>query len=320
MKKITGVLGAALLLFGNKDVPVQQKVESSQDEAAEPLAVDIVTVEIDPVYRMTVPVNIDGRGPYNFLIDTGSERTVVSTDLAGDLELEFVEQARLVSIAGSKIVDTAFVPDLTLGEQNYGGVIAPLLRTQDIGADGILGLDGLQNQRIVFDFRKTQIEIENIIEASNRGYEITVTGRTRSGQLILTNAEVSGISVTVVIDTGSQTSIGNRALQRKLYGRKARGMDNPSELTAVTGQTIIADSGVAKDFRIGRAQFSHIGIAFADSPPFKRLGLDKKPALFLGMSALRRFDRVAIDFKKRRVLFDLPRAPLRSRLGNKKTL
>ena len=276
------------------------------DETQAAKGADIVEVIVDPVYRMTVPVNIDGAGPYNFLIDTGSERTVISSSLAGQLDLEFVERALIQSVAGNKVVDTAYIPDLSLGRQSYGGLIAPLLKAEDIGAEGIVGLDGLQGQRILFDFRVNQIAIEDVATSSNKGYEIVVTGRRRSGQLILTNATISGIPVTVVIDTGAQTSIGNRALQRKLRSRRAKGLGDPTELTAVTGQTINADLGIASDFQVGRARFSQIGIAFADSPTFKSLGLDRKPALFMGMSALRKFDRVAIDFKARRVLFDLP--------------
>ena len=47
-------------------------------------------------------------------------------------------------------------------------------------------------------------------------------------------------------------------------------------------------------------------IAFADAPPFRKLGLDKRPALFLGMTQLKLFRRIAIDFAMREVLFDLP--------------
>ena len=42
-------------------------------------------------------------------------------------------------------------------------------------------------------------------------------------------------------------------------------------------------------------------------PAFEALGLNRKPALLLGMQDLRSFDRVAIDFSTRRILFDLPR-------------
>ena len=37
---------------------------------------------------MTVPVEIGGAGPYRFVVDTGAERTVISRELARELELE----------------------------------------------------------------------------------------------------------------------------------------------------------------------------------------------------------------------------------------
>ena len=38
--------------------------------------------------RMTVAVEIGGKGPYRFLVDTGSERTVISRQLAERLGLD----------------------------------------------------------------------------------------------------------------------------------------------------------------------------------------------------------------------------------------
>jgi hypothetical protein len=48
-------------------------------------------------------------------------------------------------------------------------------------------------------------------------------------------------------------------------------------------------------------------VAFAEVPPFKKFGLDKKPALLLGMDAMRSFRRVEIDFPNRQVRFLMPR-------------
>ena len=297
------------LLAGAMAFPIPQ----SQDilPAKTPLnQAEIIAVEQDRARRMTVPVGIDGKGPFSFVIDTGSERTAISHILAGQLNLEFAEKATVVSVAGSKIVDTVYIPELTLGRQNYGEVIGPLLDPYDIGAEGILGLDGLQDQRILFDFQSNEISVENVEEGSGRsGFEIVVTARRRSGQLIFTDAKIGNLSVNVVIDTGAQANIGNRALQRKLRGARARGKhNNPTSLISVTGQKILADDGLVQDFRIGRAKFDHIGIAFADSPAFHHLGLEDKPTLLLGMATLRKFDRVAIDFKRRRIMFDVPRS------------
>ena len=52
-------------------------------------------------------------------------------------------------------------------------------------------------------------------------------------------------------------------------------------------------------------------MSFADSPTLRALDLADEPAMILGMSELRLFRRVAIDFRTRRVLFDMPEgAPL----------
>lgn len=267
---------------------------------------EVIGLDQDRANRMTVPVSIDGRGPFSFLIDTGSERTVVSSDIAGVLALEFAAIAKLVSIAGSKMVETVYVPELTLGRQNYGEVIAPILESHHIGADGILGLDGLQDQRILFDFISNAISIEDVTKRAPVGdFEIIVTARRRSGQLIFTDATLDGKRISVVIDTGAQSNIGNLALQKRL-GRGNQASDKQASLLSVTGQSIMADAGIAADFRIGRAQFDYVPIVFADADAFRELGLADTPALLLGMGTLRQFNRMMIDFKQRRVLFDMP--------------
>ena len=47
-------------------------------------------------------------------------------------------------------------------------------------------------------------------------------------------------------------------------------------------------------------------LTFADTAAFAALGLNDTPAISLGMQHLALFDRVAIDFANRRVMFDVP--------------
>ena len=119
----------------------------------------------------------------------------------------------------------------------------------------------------------------------------------------MTNALVDGIKTDVVIDTGSQNTIGNRALQRAMARRRA---PEKTSLTSVTGQSIAADLVFARRVTIGNLDFTDLAVIFADAPPFERLNLADKPALLLGMGQLRAFRRVAIDFHERKILFDLP--------------
>jgi len=269
---------------------------------------DIVDIEKDRTKRLTVPVRIEGKGPFSFVIDTGAERTVLSEAIAAHLGLEADENVELVSIAGTTQVDTVYVPQMTMGQKDYGGLIAPVLQAQHIGADGILGLDSLQNRRVLFDFVKDQLTVEDTgsYSSTNNFREIVVKGRRRSGQLIFTKASIAGIPVDVVIDTGGQVTIGNRALQKKLRAR-ARDSGNENLLIAVTGDTLGVEMGRVADFRMAKARFQNMLVAFADAPPFERLDLNRKPAVLLGMDALSQFDKVAIDFEKRQVHLLIPK-------------
>ena len=269
---------------------------------------EIVDIDQDRARRMTVPVSIEGQGPFAFVIDTGSERTVISRQIADQLALEGEEPARLMSIAGTSMVDMVYVPSLTLGQKSYNGLSSPVLAARHIGGDGILGLDGLQDQRILFDFVLNQIFIEDTDKLRDRpkSREIVVTAKRRSGQLIFTDATISGVRVNVIVDTGAQVSIANSVLRKQLLRReKELGVDNL--LIAVTGDTLGVEIGRARDFRIGRARFASLSVAFANMPMFARFGIANKPTLLMGMDVLRKFDQVAIDFPKRKIHFLAPK-------------
>ena len=279
-------------------------VFAAQEGEPQAAATDIVAIRKDQWSRMTVPVKVTEQGPFRFLIDTGSQNTVLSTDLARRLALVPNRKARLVSVAGTQIVDTVDIDQIDLGRRSYYGLTAPLLDSAHMGAEGILGLDSLQDQRVLVDFKQGLMAINDARSlGGNRGFDIVVEARRRSGQLIMADAKLEGIKVHVVIDTGAETSIGNLALQRAL-SRKRK--SETVELLSVTGHQLSADLSYARWLEIGEVRFNNVAIAYADSPAFGVLKLDARPALFLGMRDLRSLDRLAIDFASRRILFDIP--------------
>lgn len=290
---------APLLLAGGA-LPQAHGALGAQDAGN----IDVVAVKKDRYERMTVPVRIGTNGPYNFLIDTGAENTVLSTALASKLSLVPSSRAKLIGVAGSTMVDTVEIEEIGLGRRSYFGLLAPLLEAENIGADGIIGLDSLQEQRVLLDFKRNLISIGDAKSlGGNSGYEIVVTARRRSGQLIMTDARIDGVAVQLVIDTGAENSIGNLALQRRL-ARRHRG--ETTMLFSVTGQQLLANVGYAQSLQIKSISVNNLIIAFADAPVFASLALDEKPALLLGMRELRLFNRVAIDFSTKRILFDVP--------------
>ncbi|HEY0241896.1 MAG TPA: retroviral-like aspartic protease family protein [Gemmatimonadaceae bacterium] len=257
--------------------------------------------------RMTVPVRVGGHGPYRFLIDTGADRTAISSDLARQLQLGDRKETILHSVTGESHIVTANVPVLDITARQVRNVDAALLDSEHMGADGILGLDSLRSQRVLFDFRKQTL---TIVPADTHVPEdkdtIVVTARVKNGRLILSKAQAENIPLTLVVDTGAQISIGNMQLRNKLSrgGRVKR--TGEVELLSVTGEKIMGEYTIVRELEVGGIKLKNMPIVFADSHAFRRLNLDDKPALLLGMNALRSFDRVSIDFQRKKLKVLLP--------------
>lgn len=262
--------------------------------------------------RMTVPVSIDGHPSHPFVIDTGAERSVVSRQLAGKLRLAPGPQVRLTTMTGSADVPTAIVSSLVVGPvQDRQRFNAPALEALHLGAHGLLGVAQLRNHMVSIDFDKNEMTLRpsrrgGFVRRLTAGAEeiVIVARRSAYGQLILTEAEFEGRRVTVVVDTGSQISVGNLALQRKLRRIPLKG---PITLTSVTGDMLRVNYHVADRVKLGGIALRGLPVAFADVAPFEKFGLTDEPAVMLGMDALRVFRRVEIDFPARRIRFLLPK-------------
>ncbi|HEX8064302.1 MAG TPA: retropepsin-like aspartic protease [Allosphingosinicella sp.] len=263
----------------------------------------VLGTEADRWARMTVPVNIGNQGPFAFVVDTGAERTSIAQELARDLRLGLGNRARLHSMTEVSQIQTVLIPALEVGGRSVRGIHAPALQRRYIGAEGILGVDSLQSQRVSFDFVRQQMTVANSHrrEESWPADTIVVTARNRLGHLVLVDASVDGQKVWVILDTGAQTTVANNVLRRKLEQRGRLRATAPIMLQSVTGGQMPADQTVVKRIRLGGIDINDMPIAFADVHPFAKLGLTGKPALLLGMDALRLFDRVSVDFPNRRV-------------------
>ncbi|NVE94890.1 aspartyl protease family protein [Altererythrobacter sp. JGD-16] len=265
---------------------------------------ELLQLEEERNKRLTLPVNIEGVGPFDFMIDTGSQATVVTHEINERLALPDAGTAIVVGMASRREVNLVELDGLQFGSRTIDGLTAPVLERAHIGADGIIGLDSLQDMRVLFDFRKKTIAVADATEKlSSRGFEIIVRARPREGQLLITQATVEGVKATVIIDTGAQATLGNLALRERIRKRREQ---QQVVTTDVNGVSITTPLTFARSLRIQGLELKNLPITYADAPAFEALGLKDEPVLSLGMQHLKAFDRVAIDFNKRRVLFDLP--------------
>lgn len=289
-------------------LPLAAQDMSALDPATPPA---IVRTGPSPDDRVTIPIHIDGKGPWNFIIDTGSQRTVIARNLAEQLALSPRANVTILSMTGRSEAGTVAVPRLGFGGGTIDDIEAPVLEGEHLGAPGLLGLDSLHAKRLLLNFRTGRMEISP--SGSRRRVAIdpdaiVVEARRRRGQLILLDSEVNGMAVAVMLDTGSHFSIGNLALRDRLIAKKRAPEMAEAVLTSVTGGQLTGQVGRIKSVRMGRVNLTQVPVLFADASPFAELGMKDKPALLLGISALRIFDKVAIDFGRGKVDFLLPDA------------
>jgi len=258
--------------------------------------------------RMTVQVRVGGRGPYRFLVDTGADRSAVSSDIVSRLSLARIGHAELHTSTGVSTITTARVPSLEFTQPAQRMIDAAVLEGVNMGADGIVGADALRSQRVQFDFETKTMTIVPSTQADFRDEPgtIVVEARRKNGRLILTDAVANGQKVTVVLDTGSEICVGNEALRRRLMGRNLVDARQKVDLLSVTGQTISGDYMYVRELQMGGVSLQNLAVVFVDAHTFKQLKLDKTPSLLLGMNAIRAFKKVSIDFANRKFRVVVP--------------
>jgi len=304
----------------------------AQPSSTAPPAIDQTTLletAFDSARRVTVPVYLNGRGPFEFVVDTGSNRCVVAAEVADACRLPEVGTAPVHGILGAEPAVLVKADRVRVGQVVSAGLRMPKVLRARVGADGILGLDMLRGRRIVLDFPRQTF----LVEASGSGAyveagrnsrlddpnrPISVPARFQSGQLVIIDAEAAGQAVTAFLDSGSQVTVANHAMrERVLQARPDLGQRLiHSELISATGQRAAADFGQLPGLRLGGVRIDAPLVAFADLHIFDLWDLQDRPTLLIGVDTLRRFEKVAFDFTRKLITFWPLRIPYERRPGH----
>ncbi len=259
----------------------------------------------DAATRMTIPVMVNGQGPFRFVVDTGADRTVISRGLATLLRLKPGAPVRLHDTAGAAEVGTVVVDRLAFGGREVLRVQAPLLEEDNIGAAGMLGIDSLHDQRVIMDFQAhtfaaTTSQRRADLEDANA---IVIYGHRRFGELVLVNATANGHRVFVILDSGAQNTLGNAALQRLMSSSAAAREPPTNDVISAMGSTTPVRTNRIDEINLGGVELQNVPIAYADLETFRQFGLQGEPAMLLGMDVLHLFRSVSVDFSRREAAF-----------------
>ena len=289
--------------------------EPEKTPAPAPAAAQLETA-FDEAKRMVVPVFINGRGPFGFVVDTGANRSVVASELVDVCSLPPAGRADVHGIAGAQPANMAAVQRLAVGQVSTNNLAMPTLPRARLGADGLLGVDILKGRRMLLNFAQNIFEIGPSGPGVEFGRDrnsripshvdpISVAATYRYGQLVILDAQVGDTPVSAFLDSGSQVTVGNRALRDAVvrttpdFGVRLA----PIPLISATGQTATGEFAPLPTVRLGGMAVDNVLGIFADLHIFDLWKLNDRPAILIGVDVLRHFHDVTLDFGRKQVVF-----------------
>lgn len=299
---------AAQDLAGN--LPIGGMPQSNQPSKADrPLdsAVEeqLVLFDFERHDRMTLPIRMADGATVDFMVDTGAERSAISVELAEELGLRETGTKTVISFAGVSSVPSVAAPSFAITEDDWQSREMLTFGRRAIGADGVIGIDSLQDKVVTFDFANQEMRMRKSdagkLTAGSR--EVAVDLEERDGRMIISNAKIDKLDIDMIIDTGSAVSVGNKALRDELLRRgKVEGLTEGVMLT-FTGQLVPVEVGVVRNVDVDGFTISRMPVAFVQSDSFDYLGYADTPVLYFGMEAMRAFQQMQVDFANKRAIF-----------------
>jgi predicted aspartyl protease len=238
-----------------------------------------------------VSVSINRQGPYEFLLDTGTESTLVDRMLAEELHLNIVDRLQLISANGMHPVGRAIAESVTLGPKTVNGVellvddlrelhaVAPQLR-------GILGENFLSQFNFLLDYRRRQVEF---CPHPEEGAAVRIPFTIQDGHILLA-AVISGKEqLRFELDSGASTTM--------LFGRQSQAETVPAASAFLHNNEGSAAAGQVrlKELQIGPVTLRDLPAGLIESLGEEDTGVD-------GLLPTNLFESVYFDFAGQSIL------------------
>lgn len=299
-------LVACLCLVGSGCAGSPRSSSGEHDASAAPAAVVLYrqAPRSDELSRLVVPVQLNGQGPFFFLLDTGAARSALTQTALDRLSVSVDEQHELVvlGVSGRRRVPTAVVDSFRVGDMEFREQRLPVIRAQVLeGLDGILSMDRLRDLHLTADFANAEVRIMNVGSGEAAPNALPMRFSSRSKELIVVEARIGEHTVPAIIDTGGAHTLGNVPLLNKLIADAGGVLDGviPSRVTDATDTVLETWDSRVETLNIGSVAIDDLRVSFGRFAVFKLWGLNERPALLIGMDALSRTKSLSVDYRRR---------------------
>jgi len=230
---------------------------------------EIIKFRLSDGYLIVVQTIINGTGPYSFLLDTGTTRTVIDPDLARQLQTPAIGEASITTVLHVRQDKLVQLENVAMGEASVpdlGAVVDKLARQKLLapGIRGVLGEDFLSRFDILIDYKKRLLRIGDPPPAGERSRFETIgqyRGSPTTNRLLIgvDFVDVSGGKLQLQLDTGAKTlelfPPSHDSLASQPWGgfmatsNGANGMIIHSDITIKIGTTLIRNLDVVQSRR-----------------------------------------------------------------------
>jgi predicted aspartyl protease len=290
-----GVTNGAVSVPGLEQVP----------KAAAPDALYAIPTRLDRVGRIVVPIRVNGRGPFHFVLDTGANATVIAPHLAGTLGLD-IDPAQTVvmsGVTGSASVPTVAGADIEANGLTFHGQRMAVSDASGVGTDGVLGVDALREKAVLVDFNGDQVRVLDARKHRPADRFVRIPAKLRLGNLIMVDALVASHKVKAVIDTGGQRTLGNTALFELLgYRHQIPARDAAQEVIGATNTPQQGERHVVHTVVLGDLTVTNMTVTFGPFYIFKLWGLQSQPTIVIGMDMIGTLGEFGVDYWRHEVL------------------
>ena len=187
---------------------------ANEDAFATP---DETAFDLRPSGAVRVPVEINGHGPFTFLLDTGASHSTLSDLVAGRLSLAAVAKVRVQTAAGARTRLVVRLEHMAIGGATAAGLmpsVAPQaeLEAMEPGIDGVVGQDFLSAFDYTLDYQRQRLrwtagddgERLPLIRAGQRSLVRLAGGKRRRPVLMVPDSGTNGL---VLFERNGRTAV-----------------------------------------------------------------------------------------------------------------
>lgn len=212
---------------------------------------------------IVVPVMIAGTGPYRFVIDTGSSRTVISTRLQQDLRAPVVASTVMLTPTGSEHASVVILNRIAIAGQPESGVAAAVMPADRYAngeqVDGLIGQDVLAGLVYTLDYRE-RIICWHTAGESLPGARLSMTVRDHRLLVSLPQQDDDPNPLELIPDSGSDGLV----LFSHARDKVRLTLGDVGTLTSLTGSRL-AHRATIDRLMIGSARLDHTDAIVIDN-------------------------------------------------------